>query len=255
MRTVYAAPLVLLISLCSVIHLIVLARRPRQSLVVVAVLGALAERLDGTPPQALDQGADAVHKRIGALVVVRGGDGALALELVHPHVQHVQPQAQSNGLLVVGVEAPPREDGEDLLRQRAPVALLPGEPHVRGEGPPREEQELVEPEGLDVRPLRAEDGPEGGQPGLDAGGLQVGEQVGEVRGEGLLRSRPVGHPEGVVEAGPELARVEGRDGAAGREESLEGGERLDAEFAVCADVYEFGPGPARERTNRWRRGS
>lgn len=83
-----------------------------------------------------------------------------------------------------------------------------------------------------MRPLDAEDGPKGSQPGLDAGGLQVEDEVGEVCRKSLLRTGAVGHPEGVVEACPKLAGVEGGEGAAGGEEGLEGGEGFGAEFAV-----------------------
>lgn len=95
-----------------------------------------------------------------------------------------------------------------------------------------EKQELVQSQRLDMRPLRAEDGPKGREPGLDAGGLQAGHEIGEVGREGLLGSWAVGHPEGVVEACPELAGVEGGEGLAGGEEGLEGGEGFGAEFAV-----------------------
>lgn len=84
-----------------------------------------------------------------------------------------------------------------------------------------------------MRPLHAKNGPERREPRFDASGLQVEDEVREVLSEGLLRTRPVGHPEGVVEACPELAGVEGGEGAAGGEEGLEGGEGFGAEFAVC----------------------
>lgn len=87
-----------------------------------------------------------------------------------------------------------------------------------------------------MRPLRAEDGPKGREPGLDAGGLQARHEIGEVGCESLLGSRAVGHPEGVVEACPELAGVDGGEGLAGGEEGLEGGEGFGAEFAVCEGV-------------------
>lgn len=84
-----------------------------------------------------------------------------------------------------------------------------------------------------MRPLHAKNGPKRRKPGLHASGLQVEDEVREVLSEGLLGTRPVGHPEGVVEACPELAGVEGGEGAAGGEEGLEGGEGFGAEFAVC----------------------
>lgn len=107
---------------------------------------------------------------------------------------------------------------------------------MRAKHPPDEKQELVQAQRLNMRPLRAEDGPKGREPGLDAGGLQAKEQVGEVSGEGLLGTRAVRHPEGVVEACPELAGVDGREGLAGGEEGLEGGEGFGAEFAVWSAV-------------------
>lgn len=103
---------------------------------------------------------------------------------------------------------------------------------MRGKHPPDEKQKLVQAQRLNVRPLRAEDGPKGREPGLGAGGLQAKEQVGEVGGEGLLGPRAVGHPEGIVEACPELAGVDGGEGLAGGEEGLEGVEGFGAEFAV-----------------------
>lgn len=84
-----------------------------------------------------------------------------------------------------------------------------------------------------MRPLHTKYGPKGREPGLHASRLQVEDEVREVCSEGLLRTRAVGHPEGVVEACPELAGVEGGEGAAGGEEGLEGGEGFGAEFAVC----------------------
>lgn len=107
---------------------------------------------------------------------------------------------------------------------------------MRAEDSPDEKQKLVQAQRLNVRPLRAEDGPKGREPGLDAGGLQARHQIGEVGGESLLRSWAVGHPEGVVEACPELAGVEGGEGLAGGKEGLEGGEGFGAEFAVCDGV-------------------
>lgn len=107
---------------------------------------------------------------------------------------------------------------------------------MRAKHPPDEKQKLVQAQRLNVRPLRAEDGPKGREPGLDAGGLQAKEQVGEVGGEGLLGARAVRHPEGVVEACPELAGVDGRERLAGGEEGLEGGEGFGAKFAVCSAV-------------------
>lgn len=107
---------------------------------------------------------------------------------------------------------------------------------MRAKDSPDKKQKLVQAERLNVRPLRAEDGPKGREPGLDAGGFQARYKIGEVGGEGLLGSWAVGHPEGVVEACPELAGVDGGEGLAGGEEGLEGGEGFGAEFAVCEGV-------------------
>ena len=58
------------------------------------------------------------------------------------------------------------------------------------------------------------------------------EEVGEVCGETLLGEGPVGHPEGEVEAFPELEGVGGEEGAAGGEEGLEGVEGGGAKNTV-----------------------
>lgn len=125
---------------------------------------------------------------------------------------------------------------------------------MRTEDSPDEKQKLVQAQRLNMRPLRAEDGPKGREPGLDAGGLQARHEIGEVGGESLLGPRAVGHPEGVVEACPELAGVEGGEGLAGGEEGLEGGERFGAEFAVCDGVSLMLYMTREGKTDRWRRG-
>lgn len=148
----------------------------------------------------------------------------------------MQPQADGDPLQVSAflLETPFPEDGLHLFDLLPLVLPLFAPRDLRGEGSADEEQELLHPQGVDVGPLQAEDGPEGGLPGDGALGADAAVDEGrEVGGEALLGEGAVGHPEGVVEALPELAGVGLGEGAAGGEEGLERFEGGVAEVAIC----------------------
>ncbi|TFB04703.1 hypothetical protein CCMA1212_003220 [Trichoderma ghanense] len=227
---------ILLTTLLLLLFTPILLLNPRQPLILMTIPRALPHRLNRTPLQPLHQSPHKLHEPPRILIpLLHIPQHALPLQLIDPHVKDMQPQSQRNPLLILFIKTPSPKNPLHALHNIAFISPALDNPHLRSKNPSHQQQKLVQAQGLDMRPLRPQHAPKRAGPGLDAGVLQIVHEVRQVGGESLLRAGAVRHPEGVVEACPELAGVEGGERGAGREERLEGCEGFGAHFAVWLD--------------------